>query len=75
MVYESTPITVVWLSGEGELLPVTCWEIPFALALRPTGTKSFITGHVVSPLRSTLNSSEFFPLIRELEDGQATFLP
>lgn len=53
----------------------TCREIPFALALRPTRTQSTIASMPYSPRRSTLNSSKFFLLIRELEDGQATFLP
>ena len=73
--YGSTPVTDVWVPSEAELLPVNCREIRLALALRPPGTKSFTTWQVVSPLISTLNSSEFFLLLRELEDGQATFLP
>ncbi len=41
--YGGTPTIVVWLSSEAELLRVTCREIPFALALRSTGTQSSIT--------------------------------
>jgi hypothetical protein len=40
---EGTTIAEVRHSSEAELLRVACQDIPFTLALRPTGTRFSIT--------------------------------